>query len=69
MENKICHNCWHYTPAPITNKFLEDHVSLECSPYCEFHNEFPITTPDNTCENWESKKLKLIRVIKTLYGV
>jgi len=69
VENKICKNCWYYAPAPITNKFLEDHVSLEYSPYCEFHNEFPAITPDNTCENWESKKLKLISAIKTLYGV
>jgi hypothetical protein len=69
VEKKICHNCWYYAPAPINNKFLEDHVSLECLPYCEFHTEFPAITPYNTCENWESRKLKLISVIKTLYGV
>jgi len=69
VENKICQNCWYYAPARITNKFLEDHVSLEYLPYCEFHNEFPAIKPDKTCENWESKKLKLISVIKTLYGV
>jgi hypothetical protein len=69
VENKICHNCWYYAPAPINNKFLENHASPKCLPYCEFHTKFPITTPDNTCENWKSKKLKLISVIKILYGV
>ena len=69
VENKICQNCWYYAPARITNMFLEDHVPLEYSPYCEFHNELPSTTHYSTCENWESKKLKLIGVIKTLYGV
>ena len=69
MENKICQNCWYYASAPITNKFFEDHVSLEYSGCCEFHNEFSDITPDKTCENWESKKLKLISVIKNLYGV
>ncbi len=65
MENKICQNCWYYTPAPITNKFLEDPVSLKDFPHCDLSAEKPY----NTCENWESKKLKLISVIKTLYGV
>ena len=69
MENKICQNCWYYAPAPITDKFIENHVSLEYSPYCEFDNEFPSITPNNTCENWESKELKLLNVIKSLYGV
>jgi hypothetical protein len=68
VENKICQNCWYYAPAPITNKFLEDHVPLEYYPYCELHNELSAITSYNTCENWESKKLKLINVIKILYG-
>jgi len=69
VENKICQNCWYYANAPNTNKFLENHVRLEYYPYCEFHNELSAVTPHNTCENWESKKLKLISVIKILYGV
>jgi len=69
VENKICQNCWYYAPAPVKDNFFEDHVLLEYSPCCEFNNEFPPITPHNTCENWESKKLKLISVIKTLYGV
>jgi hypothetical protein len=69
VENKICQNCWYYAPTPIANKFIEDHVPLEYYPYCEFHNELTSITSDNTCENWESKKLKLINVIKNLYGV
>jgi len=69
VENKICHNCWYYASARINNKFLEDHVSLEYSPYCEFHTENPAIKPYNTCENWESKKMKLISVVKNLYGV
>jgi len=69
VENKICQNCWHYAPIPITNKFLKDNIATEHYPYCEFHDELPATAPDNTCENWESKKLKLISAIKILYGV
>jgi hypothetical protein len=69
VENKICQNCWHYAPAPITDEPIEEHVSLKYSPYCEFDNEFPSITPNNTCENWESKELKLINGIKSLYGV
>lgn len=69
MENKICQNCWYYAPAPITNKLLEAQAPFDYSPYCEFHNEYPAIQPDDTCNNWESKKLKLISVIKNLYGV
>ena len=69
MENKICQNCWYYAPAPIIDKTIEKHVPLKYSPYCEFDNELPTITPNNTCENWESKELKLINVIKSLYGV
>lgn len=69
MENKICQNCWYYAPSPVTEKFFEDHRSFEYSPYCEFNNEFPVITPGDTCENWESKKLRLISVIRSLYGV
>ena len=69
MENKICQNCWNYAPAPIENKFLEDRVPSESFPYCEIQKELSTITPNHTCENWESKKLKLISVIKILYGV
>jgi hypothetical protein len=69
VENKICQNCWYFAPAPVADKFFEDHGSLEYSPYCELNNEFPVITPDNSCENWESKKIRLINVIRSLYGV
>jgi hypothetical protein len=69
VDNKICHNCWNYAPAPDTKRFLEDHVSFECSPYCDFYKDFRSVKPDDTCENWESKMLKLISVVKTLYGL
>ena len=68
MENKVCHNCWNYTPARITNRFHEDHVSLKCSSYCDFHKDSRSVRPEDTCENWESKMLKLICVVKTLYS-
>lgn len=68
MEKKICHNCWYYTPASVTNRFFEDHVLLECSPYCDFYKDFRNVKPDDTCDNWESKILKLIHVVKILYS-
>jgi hypothetical protein len=69
VENRICQNCWYYAPTPITNQFLEDSLPIESYPYCEFHNELSSIKPNHTCENWESKKLKLINVVKVLYGV
>jgi len=69
VENKICQNCWYYAPDPVTDKHFEDQVSLEYSPNCEFNNKLPYITPDNTCKNWESNKLRLISVIKKLYSV
>ena len=68
VGNKICQNCWYYAPAPILNELLEDHVSLECSPYCDFNGDFRSVKPDDTCENWESKILKLIPAVKVLYA-
>jgi len=68
VENKICHNCWNYTPARTTDRLHEDNVPLECSSYCNFYNDFRSVKPDDTCENWESKILKLISVVKTLYS-
>jgi len=68
VENKICQNCWYYLPATIPKEFLEDHVSLECSSYCDFNKDFRSVKPDETCENWESKILKLIPVVKILYA-
>jgi hypothetical protein len=68
VEYRICHNCWNYSTAHVTNRLLEDHVSLDCSPYCNFYKDFRSVKPDDTCDNWESKMLKLIRVVKTLYS-
>jgi hypothetical protein len=70
LENKICHNCWYYTPDPVaTNKIFDDPESVKKIPLCEFYNDFTSVKSDDTCENWESQKLKLISVIKTLYGL
>jgi hypothetical protein len=48
MENKICKNCWYYTPAPITKENLDDSVSLEKFPYCELNEVFSVVTPYGT---------------------
>ncbi|MBW1606729.1 MAG: hypothetical protein JRF45_04310 [Deltaproteobacteria bacterium] len=69
MEKKVCNNCWHFTPAPITHKPYDDSGSSEGSPCCELHDNFLAVTPDNTCKNWKSNKESLISVIKVLYGI
>jgi hypothetical protein len=69
VERKICYNCWYYVHDPTTNKILDDPESVKKFPHCEFNNDFKSVRSDDTCENWESKKLKLISVIKTLYGL
>lgn len=69
MESKICYDCWYYVPVPITNKILDDPESLKKFPHCEFNDDFSSVKPDDTCEKWESKKLRLISVVKTLYGL
>jgi len=68
MENKICKNCWYYTPAPITKENLDDFASREDFHYCEIYDEFPTIKPDDTCKNWKSTRLELICVTKTLFG-
>ncbi len=67
VDSKICYNCWHYAPEPLANKILDNSESVKKFPHCELYNDFPSVKPDDTCENWESKKLKLISVIKALY--
>jgi hypothetical protein len=69
VKSKICYDCWYYVPDPTTNKIIDDSESVKKIPYCEFYNEFPSVKSDETCENWESKKLKLISIIKTLYDL
>jgi hypothetical protein len=69
VENKICHNCWYCIPNSTTAKKLDDPESVENIPYCELNSDFPPVKSDHTCENWESKKLNFINVIKTLYGL
>ncbi len=68
MEDKICKNCWYYTPGPITKENLDDSVSPEGFPYCELNDGFPVGKPDDTCKNWKSKRLELISVTKTMSG-
>jgi hypothetical protein len=69
MESKICYDCWYYVSDPTNNKTLDDPESAKTIPYCEFYNDFKPVKSDDACEHWESKKLKLIGVIKTLYGL
>jgi len=69
VKIKICYDCWYYVPDPTTNKIRDDSKSVKKFPHCEFYKDFHSVKPDDTCENWESKKLKLISVIRTLYGL
>ena len=69
VESKICYDCWYYVPDPTTNKILDDSKSVKKFPHCEFFKDFHPVKSDDTCENWESKKLKLISAIRTLYGL
>ena len=69
VESKICYDCWYYVPDSTTNKILDDSKSVKKFPHCEFYKDFHPVKSDDTCENWESKKLKLISVIRTLYGL
>jgi len=69
MEIKICKNCWYYAHDPATDKILDDPESANKNHYCEFLNDFPSVRPADKCQNWKSKKLKLVSVIKALYGL
>ena len=69
MESKICYDCWYYIPDAATNKILDGFESAEKIPYCHFYNDYPSVKPDDSCKNWESKKLRLIGAIKSLYGL
>ena len=69
MESKTCHDCWYYVSDPTTTKIFDDPESVKKFPHCEFYEDSPSVTPDETCENWESKRLKLIGIIKTLYDL
>jgi hypothetical protein len=69
VERKICYYCWYYVPDPTTNKILDGSESVKEYPHCELFKDFHPVKFDDTCENWESKKLKLISVIKALYGL
>lgn len=66
---KICKNCWYYMPSLSTSDILDDPKSSKKLPFCEFDNDVSSVNPDDTCENWESKKLELIKVIKTIYSL
>ena len=69
VEIKICKNCWYYVPDPTTNKILDGSESVKKFPHCELFKDFHPVKSDDTCENWESKKLRLISVIRTLYNL
>lgn len=69
VENKTCHDCWYFVSSHNDNKIFDGAESKKQFPYCEFYSDLPSVKPDDTCGNWESKKMKLINVIKTLYGL
>lgn len=69
MESKICHYCWYYIPNHTTSKILDETEPVKNFPYCHFYNDNPSVKPDESCKNWESKKVRLISVIKSLYGL
>jgi len=64
MEEKICENCCHYIPIPSTDKFLDDSVSIEDFPYCEFYDDFPKVKLHDTCSNWKSGIENLKRIVR-----
>jgi hypothetical protein len=68
VEIKICKNCWYYKPDPSPNEILAHPEAANKFPRCDFYNDLNSVKPDDTCENWESKMLKLIRVVKVLYS-
>jgi len=68
MEDKICKNCWYYTPTLITKEDIDDSVSPEDFHYCEIYDEALVVKPGDTCKNWKSKRLELISVTKPLFG-
>ncbi|MEJ2656157.1 MAG: hypothetical protein P8012_03045, partial [Desulfobacterales bacterium] len=68
LEIKICKNCWYYKPDPCPNENLVQPESENKFPCCDFYNDLNSVKSDDTCENWESKMLKLIRVVKVLYS-
>ncbi|HSQ86422.1 MAG TPA: hypothetical protein VLM43_17050 [Desulfobacterales bacterium] len=69
METKICHDCWYYIPDPATSKILDESEVVTNFPYCHFYNDNPSAKPDDSCENWESKKFKMINAFKSLFGL
>lgn len=64
MEQKICENCCHYAPVPISNKFLDDSISIEDFPYCEFYDDFPKVKPKDTCASWKSRIENLKKIVR-----
>jgi hypothetical protein len=68
LESKICQDCWYYISDPTISKILDESKSVRKFPYCHFYNDNPSVKPDDSCENWESKKLKMIGAIKSLFG-
>jgi len=69
VDIKMCKECWYYKPAPSTNNIPDDPKSANKFPCCDFFNDLNSVKPDDTCKNWESNKLKLIGIIKALYGI
>ena len=69
MESKICYSCWYYIPDAANNNILDGSEPAKIIPYCQFYNDHHSVKPDDSCENWESKKLRVISAIKGLYGL
>ena len=69
METKICHDCWYYIPDPAMSNILDNSESVKIIPYCHFYAGYPSVKPEDSCENWESKKLKMINTFKSLLGL
>jgi hypothetical protein len=69
VESKICHYCWYYITDPTTSEIIDESEPVKIFPYCHFYNDNPSVKPDHSCENWASKKLRLISAIKGLYGL
>lgn len=66
---KMCKDGWHYKPVPTPNAIPAHPEPTNKSACCDFYNDLNSVKPDDTCENWESNKLKLISIIKSLYGL
>ena len=68
VEIKMCKECWYYKPDSTLNENLSHPESENKFPCCDFYNDLNSVKPDDTCENWENNKLRLVSIIRALYG-